>query len=129
MVTEPRFNHSTESAWQLAEKQRIAAAYSEEDEDFAEAILETPWRDSLEGDIRSTYLNHLKWAASERALGFHTFPSDDLFWFNLELLLPDFEQFLSRASRETAEGRAFMERASRVYPPSIGVISLIDSSS
>ena len=113
-------------ARQLSEKRRIAAQYPDEDDDFAETILETPWRDSLEADVRAAYDAHMEWAAAERAKGYYTFPSDNLFWMNVELLLPDYEQFLSKAKRESPEGRAFLERAERIYPPAIGVIGRMD---
>ena len=126
MVAEPHSSQAELETWQRAEKLRIAAQYPAEDEDFAETILETPWRDTLEADVRATFERHISWAAAERANGYYTFPSDDLFWLNVELLLPDYERFLSKATRETPAGRAFMERAERIYPAAIGVISLID---
>jgi hypothetical protein len=126
MVAEPHSTRSELEAWQHAEKLRIAAQYPGEDEDLTEAILETPWRDTLEDDVRKAFEQHMSWAAAERANGYYTFPSDDLFWLNVELLLPDYEQFLSKAKRESPEGRAFMERARRVYPPSLEVICRMD---
>lgn len=126
MVAEPQSSQSEIEAWQHAEKLRIAAQYPDEDEDFAETILETPWRDTLEADVHRAFERHMSWAAAERAKGYYTFPSDELFWMNVELLLPDYEQFLSKARRESTEGRAFIERAERIYPPAMGVINRID---
>ena len=128
MVAEPLRPASADDleARRLSDKRRIAAQFPEEDEDFLETILETPWRDTLEEDVRAAYDSHLKWAAAERKNGFHTFPSDDLFWMNVELLLPDYEQFLSRAARGTAAGRAFMQRASQIYPAAVNVIGRMD---
>ena len=126
MVAEPHSTQSELEAWQHAEKLRIAAQYPGEDEDLTEAILETPWRDTLETDVRKAFEQHMSWAAAERANGYYTFPSDDLFWLNVELLLPDYERFLSKARRDSPEGRAFMERAQRVYPPSLEVICRMD---
>ena len=126
MVAESHSSQAEVEAWQRAEKVRIAAQYSGEDEDFGETILETPWRDSLEADVRKAFEQHMSWAAAQRANGYYTFPSDDLFWQNVELLLPDYERFLSKARRETAEGRDFLERAQRVYPPAIEVIGHMD---
>lgn len=128
MVAEPHSSQADLEAWQRAEKLRIAAQYPGEDEDFAETILETPWRDTLEADVRTAFEQHMSWATAERASGYYTFPSDDLFWLNVELLLPDYESFLSKANRDSPEGQAFMERAERTYPPAIGVINLIDKS-
>ena len=129
MVTEPHSSQTEFEAWQRAEKLRIASQYPGEDEDFAEAILETPWRETLEADVRTAFERHMSWAAAERANGYYTFPSDDLFWLNVELLLPDYERFLSKAKRETPEGRRFLQRAERIYPAAIGVINLIDKNS
>ena len=126
MVAEPHSSQTEFEAWQRAEKLRIAAQYPDEDEDFAETILETPWRETLEADVRIAFERHMFWAAVERANGYYTFPSDDLFWLNVELLLPDYEQFLSKAKRETPEGRRFLQRAERVYPPAVGVIDRMD---
>lgn len=126
MVAEPHSSQAELEAWQRAEKLRIAAQYPGEDEDFAETILDTPWRDTLEADVRAAFERHMSWAADERANGFFTFPSDELFWLNVELLLPDYEQFLSKTRRESPEGRSFMERAEKIYPPATGVITLID---
>lgn len=126
MVAEPQRTQAEIEAWQRAEKQRIAAQYPDEDDDFAETILETPWRDTLEADVRAAFERHMSWAVAERRNGYCTFPSDDLFWLNVELLLPDYERFLSKAKRESPEGQAFLERAERIYPPAIGVINLID---
>ncbi len=113
-------------ARRLSDKRRISAQFPDEDEDFLETILETPWRDTLEEDVRAAYDSHMKWAAAERMNGFHTFPSDDLFWMNVELLLPDYEQFLSSAARGTATGRSFMQRASQAYPAALNVIGRMD---
>ena len=116
MVAEPHSSAAEIEAWQRAEKQRIAAQYPDEDEDFAETILATPWRDSLEADVRAAYEAHMTWAVAERANGFYTFPSDDLFWMNVALLLPDYEPYLNKAKRETPAGREFMKRVKRIYP-------------
>ena len=113
-------------ARQMSEKRRIAAQYPDEDEDFAETILETPWRDTLEADVRAAHEAHMEWAAAERANGYSTFPSDNLFWMNVELLLPDYEQFLSIEARATPEGEAFMQRAADLYPPAVPVILRMD---
>lgn len=110
----------------MSDKRRIASAYPEEGEDFFEAILATPWRETLEADVCFAYNAHMKWAAEERANGFSTFPSDDLFWLNVEHLLPGFEQFLSRAARDTPTGHAFMERVEQIYPAAVSVLSLLD---
>lgn len=126
MVAEPHSSQTEFEAWQRAEKLRIAAQYPDEDEDFAETILETPWRETLEADVRAAFERHMSWAVAERANGYYTFPSDDLFWLNVELLLPDYEQFLSKAKRETPEGQVFMERAERIYPPAVEVIDRMD---
>lgn len=126
MVAEPHSSQADLEAWQRAEKLRIAAQYPGEDEDFAETILETPWRETLEADVRKAFEQHMSWAAAERANGYYTFPSDDLFWLNVELLLPDYEPFLSKAKRESPEGQAFMERARQVYAPSLDVICRMD---
>ena len=126
MVAEPHSTQSELEAWQHAEKLRIAAQYPGEDEDLTEAILETPWRETLEDDVRKAFEQHMSWAATERANGHYTFPSDDLFWMNVELLLPDHEQFLSKARRESPEGQAFIERAQHVYPPALEVICRMD---
>jgi len=127
MVAEPHSSQSELEAWQRAEKLRIAAQYPDEDEDFAETILETPWRDTLEADVRTAFERHMSWASAERAKGYYTFPSDELFWMNVELLLPDYEPFLSKSKRESPEGQAFMERAQRVYPPALDVICRMDA--
>lgn len=126
MVTEQRPTQTDAEAWQRAEKLRIAAQYPGEDEDLTEVILETPWRTTLEQDVRAAVERHMTWAAAERAKGYFTFPSDDVFWMNVELLLPDYEQFLSKAARETPGGQAFIKRAERTYPPALGVICYMD---
>ena len=129
MVTEPQSGRASQAdaeAWQRLEKLRIAAKYPYEDNEFAETILDTPWRDTLEADVQRAYEEHMSWAAAVRAEGNFTFPSDELFWMNVELLLPDYAQFLSKAKRETSEGRAFIERAEEIYPTALGVIERMD---
>ncbi len=124
MVAEP--HHTQAEAWQRAEKLRIAAQYPGEDEDFAETILATPWRDTLETDVRRVYKAHMEWAAPVRAQGEFTLPSLDLFWENVALLLPDYELYLSKVQRETPAGREFMKRVKRIYPDAADTFKYAD---